>query len=161
MNDAEPHAGKRSGRLSLHPRALERAGEELEQRLAVQAAELQRVNRFLRILRSHNRAIERVTHDLLHMLQKSHDVEGANQKSGKNALAELRSRYQTLTPREREVMTLVVEGLLNKQIASELGTAVVTVKIQRSKVMKKMKAKSVADLVRFAEKLKLKLSAGI
>lgn len=67
--------------------------------------------------------------------------------------AALRARYQSLTPREREVMVRVVAGLLNKQVAAELGTSVVTVKVHRGQVMQKMRARSLPDLVRMCATL--------
>jgi FixJ family two-component response regulator len=71
------------------------------------------------------------------------------------ALAALRQCYDRLTPREREVLRLVVAGLLNKQIAAELGTSEIMVKVHRGQVMRKMQAASVADLVRMAAHLRI------
>jgi FixJ family two-component response regulator len=70
-----------------------------------------------------------------------------------NEVKVLRARLDTLTPREREVFTLVVSGMLNKQVAFDLGTAEKTIKVHRARVMEKMGARSFADLVRFAAKL--------
>jgi FixJ family two-component response regulator len=71
------------------------------------------------------------------------------------ALATLRARFDKLTPREREVMALVVTGRLNKQIAADLGVSEITVKVHRSQVMQKMRAKSLPELARMADKLGL------
>lgn len=68
-------------------------------------------------------------------------------------MAELRSRYESLTPREREVMELVVSGLLNKQVAARLGTSEITVKVHRGNMMRKMEASSVPSLLRMADAL--------
>ena len=71
----------------------------------------------------------------------------------RSELAELRRRHESLTPREREVMTFVVKGLLNKQVGAELGMSETTVKLHRGQAMQKMKAESFADLVRMADRL--------
>lgn len=67
----------------------------------------------------------------------------------------LKQRYKTLTPREQEVLALTIKGLLNKQIAAELGVSEITVKVHRRRVMDKMQVRSLADLVRHAERLNL------
>jgi RNA polymerase sigma factor (sigma-70 family) len=73
---------------------------------------------------------------------------------------QLEQRLESLTPREREVFALVVQGLLNKQIAGELGTSEKTVKVHRARVMQKMEADSLADLVRMGERVGIRGSDG-
>jgi len=74
-------------------------------------------------------------------------------RANEDAIANLRACHESLTPREREVMALVTEGLMNKQIAGELGLSEITVKVHRGNVVRKMGAQSLAELVRMAETL--------
>jgi FixJ family two-component response regulator len=90
--------------------------------------------------------------DLLDAIQHALDMDRVARRE-RSIVLTLRQRYQSLTKREREVMRLVASGMLNKQIAGELGSSEVTVKIHRGQVMRKMKAQSVVELARMAEKV--------
>jgi FixJ family two-component response regulator len=92
--------------------------------------------------------------DLLDAIQKAVERDRGGRKQ-ETELSEARRRFASLTPREREVMALVIAGNLNKQIAAELGTSETTAKVHRGHVMRKMEVQSLPDLVRIAERLGL------
>jgi len=92
--------------------------------------------------------------DLLEAIQLGHARDRARLEQ-ELAMADLKVRFETLTPREREVMAFVVSGRLNKQIAADLGVSEITVKVHRGQVMRKMRAPSLPDLARMADQLQL------
>jgi RNA polymerase sigma factor (sigma-70 family) len=91
--------------------------------------------------------------DLLDAIRVALDKDRSRRETEKE-VADLKERFNALTPREQEVISMVVSGMLNKQIADQLGTAENTVKVHRSRAMEKMHAQSVAELVKMIEKLK-------
>src|ERR1700757_3254298 len=91
--------------------------------------------------------------ELLDAVRVALDRDHARRKHDKE-VADLRQRFESLTSREQEVVSMVVAGMLNKQIAAELGTAESTVKVQRSRAMEKMQAASLAELIKMIEKVK-------
>src|ERR1700730_14558960 len=93
--------------------------------------------------------------DLLEAIQLGHARDRARLEQ-ERAMAELKVRFEALTPREREVMAFVASGRLNKQIAADLGVSEITVKVHRGQVMRKMRASSLPDLARMADQLHLK-----
>jgi FixJ family two-component response regulator len=80
-------------------------------------------------------------------------AQGGKRREADKIVANLQTHFETLTPREREILALVSSGLMNKQIAAEIELAEITVKIHRGHIMKKMGARSLADLIRMAETL--------
>ncbi len=92
--------------------------------------------------------------DLLDAIQSALEKDRARRQEEEH-IAMLRERFESLSPREREVVGMVVSGMLNKQIAAQIGTAENTVKVHRSRAMEKMQAKSLADLVKMIQRLRV------
>jgi len=125
----------------------------IERQLAKNTAELKRMQRSLQVMGDWNRKLALMAEDMvINMANNGHQMDGA---AALKLNGEIGERYALLTPRERQVMEFVVDGLPNKRTAAKLGTAEITIKIHRANVMKKMKAGSVADLVRMGERLRI------
>jgi FixJ family two-component response regulator len=97
--------------------------------------------------------------DMLDAVMRAFDQD-AKRREGEKAVSSLRQLFESLTPREREVFALVISGLMNKHIAHRLQVSEITVKIHRGQVMRKMQARSLADLVRMAEMLGIRHQTG-
>ena len=95
--------------------------------------------------------------DLLHAIEQAL-ARAVRDRAERTEVEEIQKRVDTLTPREREVMALIVRGLLNKQIAFELGTVEKTIKVHRARVMEKMQVDSLAELVRLTERMGIRKS---
>jgi FixJ family two-component response regulator len=93
--------------------------------------------------------------DLLRAIKQAH-ARAVHDRAERSELEDIQIRVEKLTPRERQVMDLVAKGMLNKQIAFELGTVEKTIKVHRARVMQKMQVQSLADLVRLTEKLRIR-----
>jgi DNA-binding NarL/FixJ family response regulator len=132
------------------------ADKSLERQIAKTIAQLRRIHRSLLVMDRWNRKLFRAVQSLLQNIARDGKLKDAFKES--NQLSEWCARYDSLTPRERQVMACVVSGSPNKHTAAQLGTAEITIKVHRANVMKKMKASSIVDLVRMAEKMRTSLS---
>lgn len=132
------------------------ADRPLQKQIAQNAEQLRCIRHSLQIMDRRNRKLFQAVENLLRNLTR--DGKSKDSFKERNQLSEFCARYDSLTPRERQVMACVVSGLPNKHTAAQLGTAEITIKVHRASVMKKMKANSIVDLVRMAEGMRNALS---